>query len=55
MAWPLHGFMLFMVFNGAIVFAHGPMRPASMAVLSGLVLIRLFGPRMSSRAALPAR
>jgi hypothetical protein len=38
----MHGFLLFMVVNGAIVFAHGPMRVASIAALGGLILLALF-------------
>jgi len=41
LTWAVHGFLLFMVANGAIFFAHSPMRPASIAVLSGLVLLAL--------------
>ncbi len=38
----IHGFLLFMVVNGAIVFAQGPMRLAAIAVLGILILLALF-------------
>ena len=42
LVWLLHGFLLFMVINGTIVFAHGPTRSTSLAALGGLLLLALY-------------
>jgi hypothetical protein len=43
-----HGFALFMVFNGAVVFAHGPVRWLGMAMCLTLVLLWLRYRRLAS-------
>lgn len=43
-AWLVHGFLAFIVFNAAVVFAHGPLRWLSLAaffVVIGLTVVRV--------------
>jgi hypothetical protein len=38
----LHGFMVFVIFNGTVVFEEGPIRPAGIVLFAGLAVLWLY-------------
>lgn len=48
LAWVIHGFMLFMIVNGAIIFENGPIRWVSLAILGGLACLAILQRHVST-------